>query len=106
MANQEPHRLYKAGDLVTIEQVSLPAGERAGSVPEDTAQTPLLLWVKGELQKDAYTGEEVEVKTEIGRLVTGRLTNHPVNYQHNFGEAVAELAEVRKLVKAVLWEEV
>lgn len=104
-ANQEARRLYKAGDLVTIEQISLPAGERADSVPTDTANTPLLLWVKGKLQKDAYTGEEVEVETEIGRVVTGRLTNYPVNYQHHFGEYVPELAEVRQLVKAVLWEE-
>lgn len=104
-ANQEARRLYKAGDLVTIEQISLPAGERADSVPTDTANTPLLLWVKGKLKKDAYTGEEVEVETEIGRVVTGRLTNYPVNYQHHFGEYVPELAEVRQLVKAVLWEE-
>lgn len=101
VANREPRRLYKAGDLVTIEQVSLPAGQRAENVPEDTGQTPLLLWVKGELQNDAYTGDQVLVKTAIGRSVKGRLTNYPVNYQHTFGEDVPELAQVCQLVKSV-----
>lgn len=104
-ANQEPRRLYKKGDLVTIETVSLPAGERAASVPEDTAAEPLLLWNKGILQTDAYTGDEVEIETAIGRISKGRLVNVTPSYQHDFGEVVPELMCVRRQVTSILREE-
>lgn len=105
-ANQEPRRLYKKGDIVTIEQVSLPAGERAASVPEDTQATDLLIWLKGTLAEDAHTGDIVEVETAIGRKVTGRLSNVDVSYRHDFGKLVPELIAVRNQVKSILFEEV
>lgn len=104
-ANQEPRRLYKKGDTVTIETVSLPAGERADSVPEDTAAQPLLLWNKGILQTDAYTGDEVEIETAIGRISKGRLVNKEVSYHHDFGKEVPELMCVRRQVNDILWKE-
>ena len=104
-ANKEPRRLYKAGDMVTIEYVSIPAGERAPSVPEDTAACPLKVWLKGNLPEDAYTGDEVSIRTVIGREVKGRLTNLPVSYSHDYGEYVPELDCIRHQVKNILWEE-
>lgn len=103
--NQEPRRLYKAGDTVVVEQISLPAGQRSDKLPADTAQTDLILWLKGELLDDAYTGDEVKIRTAIGREVTGRLSNRPVSYQHDFGRTQPLLQEVRQQVKRALWED-
>lgn len=103
--NQEERRFYKAGDEVVIEQISLKAEDRSSHLPEDTAKTDLVLWLKGKLLRDAYTGDQVEIETVIGRKVAGRLTNRPVDYQHDFGQMQPELMAVRDQVKKVLWED-
>lgn len=102
---QEERRFYKKGDLVTVETVSLEAGKRAGSVPPDTAEKPLLVWDKGFLQEDAYTGDEVEIETLIGRRFRGRLCNRPVHYQHDFGEMQPELIRIHQQVTKIAFGE-
>lgn len=104
--NTKRPRLYKAGDIVVIERTSLPEGERADSVPDDTARTPLKVWLKGSLQKDAHSGETVEIRTAIGRLVEGRLSDLSPNYQHDFGQLVPELGEIGRQVREIVFTEV
>ena len=60
----------KKGDWVQIENIVLPAGERAPSVPEDTQNCDLKLWVKGVARSDAKLGETVTVKTATGVLIS------------------------------------
>ncbi|MDO5734045.1 MAG: 2-amino-4-oxopentanoate thiolase subunit OrtA [Eubacteriales bacterium] len=98
-------RNYKAGDLVVIERVILPAGERAPSVPEETAGKPLMAYYKGYLKEAAKTGDEVSIETVIGREITGRLSNREVSYRHNFGTVVPELAELARSVRELVREE-
>ncbi|MCI6603597.1 MAG: 2-amino-4-oxopentanoate thiolase subunit OrtA [Clostridiales bacterium] len=85
--------------------MSLEAGKRAGSVPPDTAEKPLLVWDKGFLQEDAYTGDEVEIETLIGRRFRGRLCNRPVHYQHDFGEMQPELIRIHQQVTKIAFGE-
>lgn len=63
----------KVNDWVIIHNIVLTPEERAPQVPDDTKKVPLEMWVKGFIQKDAYIGDLVEVKTITGRLVKGNL---------------------------------
>ena len=50
----------KKGDWVQIENIVLPAGQRAPQVPEDTQACDLKLWVKGIAQQDGEMGDEYD----------------------------------------------
>ncbi|MDO5037020.1 MAG: 2-amino-4-oxopentanoate thiolase subunit OrtA [Tissierellia bacterium] len=96
----------KKGDWVRIHSIILPAGERAGSVPEDTANVPLELWHKGFLLNDeAEIGDQVKVETYIGREVEGELLEIAPAWKHDFGEYVPEIAFVGKQAKEILAKE-
>jgi hypothetical protein len=79
---------------VQIHAVVLPAGERAPGVPEDTAQVPLEMRVKGFCQTEGRVGEEVVVLTNAGREVRGTLISIEPGYEHGFGQPVPELLAV------------
>jgi hypothetical protein len=64
----------KVGDIVEIHQVILPVGERAAGVPDDTSKVPLEAWIKGRARSEAAVGEEVEIETQAGRIISGTLT--------------------------------
>lgn len=83
----------KKGDWVRIHRVVLQPNERAATVPEDTKQVPLELWVKGTLCADAAIGEEACVITRTGRTVTGTLLEVNPHYEHSFGAFVPELQQ-------------
>lgn len=95
----------KKGDWVRIHSVVLPAGQRAGSVPEDTQKCDLQLWNKGFLLGDsASIGDEVEVETIIGRKVKGELVEVRPYWKHNFGKCVPELLFIGKQAREILAE--
>jgi hypothetical protein len=83
-----------AGTWVEIESVVLTPEERAPSVPEDTKLTPYVMWVSGFLVEDGEVGEEVHVKTIIGRALSGKLVRVNPNYTHSFGKVVPELLKI------------
>ena len=69
--------------------------ERAPQVPEDTKQTPLMMWLKGFLIDDeAKIGDEVSIKTLSGRITRGKLVEINPRHIHNFGDPVHELLEI------------
>lgn len=86
----------KKGSWVQIEQVLLEPGERAPNVPEETQKVPLKLWVKGFLLDDAEIGDEVEIRTIIGRILKGKLVAENPRYEHDFGKPIPELLSVRE----------
>ena len=92
------HR-YRRGELVPIETVVLPIGERAPQVPDDTKKTPLRAFTKGFLQEESATrGDRVTVRTMSDRLVKGTVSDHPVSPTHTFGDSVPELTAVHRQV--------
>lgn len=93
----------KKGDWVQVENIVLPAGQRAPQVPEDTQACDLKLWVKGIAQSDAEMGEEVEIKTVNGRVTKGVLCDVNPRYIHDYGEFQPELLQVELQLKEILF---
>jgi hypothetical protein len=82
------------GSWVEIEQVVLTPEQRVQSLPQETRSVPYLLRVSGFLQQDAELGQVVQVKTIIGRTLSGKLKTVNPGYSHSFGETIAELLPI------------
>lgn len=93
------------GDWVQIHRIVLEAGQRAAGVPEDTARVPLELRAKGFLlDEEGVPGQEVRVRTVIGREVRGTLISINPSYPHDFGRPVPELLAVGPQLRKMLRE--
>ena len=86
--------MIKSGTWVEIERVLLAPEQRAANLPEDTAKTPYLLRLSGFLQQDAELGQEVAIKSLIGREHRGILRLVNPSYSHSFGATVPELLTI------------
>ncbi len=84
----------KKGTWVEIEQVVLTPAERASTLPEDTKKVPYLMRVSGFLTSDASLGDDVEIRTIIGRSLLGKLVTINPSYSHSFGKTVPELLTI------------
>jgi len=82
------------GTWVEIESVVLPPEERAPGLPEDTAATPYVLRLSGFLAEEAEVGQEVAVRSLIGRTHRGVLREVNPSYGHSFGATVPELLAI------------
>lgn len=93
------------GQWVEIHRVVLAPEERTSRIPAETRVVPLELRVKGWLDQDsAVIGDEVSIRTVIGRTMNGTLKALNPRYLHDFGRPVPELqmigTELRKLFAA------
>ena len=100
----ELKRLALLGDWVRIQKTILMPGERAPNIPVDTRKTPFQMWVNGFLQdRTAAVGDEVTIRTAIGRLIVGRLVAIGPRYEHDFGspqpELLSAIADLRRQMK-------
>jgi hypothetical protein len=82
------------GTWVEIEQVVLTPEQRSPALPEDTKKVPYLMRVSGFLEKEAALGDEVEIRTIIGRVLSGKLVTVNPGYSHTFGNTVPELLRI------------
>lgn len=96
----------KIGEWVQISSVVLTTEERAPQVPEDTGQTPLVMWVKGYLLEEAEIGEEVTIETVTGRQTKGTLVKINPVFSHSFGNYIPELTAIHRLLDSELKGEV
>lgn len=95
-------KAYK-GQWVKIHNIILEPSQRAPAVPEDTKKCPLEMWLNGFLDQDEGTiGEQVTIKTVIGRTVKGQLTEIEPNYDHSFGKPILELLTIGPKVRAFI----
>lgn len=94
--------LGRAGDWVELRLVILEAGERAPSLPEETARTPLEARVKGFLEHEAHVGERAAATTVLGRRVEGDLVRLRPAPGHSFGHSVPELLGIGPELRALL----
>jgi hypothetical protein len=89
-------------DWVEVEAVVLQPAERASGLPAETADKPLLMWVKGFALAPAVLGEETQVETATGRRVAGRLSAVNPGYTHTFGQPSPELVHVGRDLRSRL----
>lgn len=82
------------GTWVEIEQVVLTPEQRVQTLPQETRSVPYLLRVSGFLLQDAEIGQDAQVKTIIGRALSGKLKTVNPGYSHSFGETIAELLPI------------
>jgi len=95
-------KAYK-GQWVKIHNIILEPSQRAPGVPEDTKKCPLEMWLNGFLDQDeASIGEQVAIKTVIGRIVKGQLTEIEPKYDHSFGKPIMELLTIGPKVRAFI----
>lgn len=92
------------GTWVQIHDILLQPGERAQNLPEDTRKTPLQMWDKGYLLRDAEMGERVEVRTAVGRTVSGTLVAVNPAFHHDFGDFVPEILSIGDILRSTLGE--
>ena len=82
----------KRGDWVRVHRIILRPDQRSDNLPEDTRATPFQMWVNGYLEnRTAAVGDEVTIRTAIGRLLVGRLVVVGPRYNHDFGSPQPEL---------------
>lgn len=95
------------GDWVEVERVLLEPGDRAPGLPEETAATPLRMWVKGFARSAASLGEPLEVETMTGRVEHGALSAVLPGYTHTFGTPPPQLVHVGRDLRGRLarWRE-
>lgn len=96
----------KRGDLVQIHKVILEPPQRPDTLPACTRAVPYECWIKGFLlNESAHIGDEIRIKTFIGRELTGIL--HSVNpiYEHDFGRPQKELLAIGPEMSARLAKE-
>jgi 2-amino-4-ketopentanoate thiolase alpha subunit len=82
------------GTWVEIESIVLRPEERAPGLPEDTARTPYVRRLSGFLEAEAEVGQEVSVRSLIGRTHRGVLRAVNPGYDHSFGATVPELLRI------------
>lgn len=92
----------KKGEWVQILQVVLEPGQRAPQLPKDTSQVPLIRLVKGFLVNDAKLGDNVNIKTVIGRTMTGKLVAVNPGYHHSFGAPQKRFMQISNNLRRIL----
>jgi hypothetical protein len=84
----------REGDWVEVECKLLDPADRSKNLPPETAEKPLMMWVKGFAQGDAAMGEELTIETMTGRRVTGALSAVNPGYFITYGNPLPELTHI------------
>ncbi len=84
----------REGDWVEVECKLLDPADRSKNLPPETAEKPLMMWVKGFAQGEAGMGDELTVETMTGRKVTGALSAVNPGYFITYGDPIPELTRV------------
>jgi hypothetical protein len=84
----------RPGDWVEVERVLLEPADRSKNLPPETAEKPLMMWVKGFAEGSGAVGDELTIETMTGRKVTGRLSAVNPGYFHTFGRPIPELQHI------------
>ncbi len=93
-------------DWVQIHKIILQPDKRSPRSPEETQKVPYEMRVKGFLiDNEAEIGQDISVRTLIGRIYTGKLISIKPPYTHNYGEPVPELLEIGIELREFLNEE-
>jgi len=92
----------REGDWVEVEVKLLDPADRSKNLPPETADKPLMMWVKGFAEGEAALGEELTIETNTGRKVTGTLSAVTPGYFITYGDPIPELTHVGRDLRAQL----
>jgi 2-amino-4-ketopentanoate thiolase alpha subunit len=94
--------MINKGTWIEIEKIVLTSKERAQNIPEETKITPFKCWIRGICLSDCELGDEVEVETNVGRIVKGIAVDVEPGYYHTYGEYVKEMGNVGKQAREMI----
>lgn len=94
--------MINRGTWVVLRRVVLTAQERAPGIPQDTAATPLMQWVKGALLSDAEIGGVAAVRTRTGRVEQGILEQSQPRYELGYGDFIPSLLHIGEQAGEIL----
>ncbi len=80
-----------AGDWVEIVRTVFAPEDRLAATPDDTRSLPYEARIRGFACEGGRIGDEITIKTRIGRLLSGRLVEVEPAFSHGFGPSVPEL---------------
>jgi hypothetical protein len=92
----------REGDWVEVEVKLLDPADRSKNLPPETAEKPLMMWVKGFAESEAALGDELAIETITGRRVTGALSAVNPGYFITYGDPIPELTHVGRDLRARL----
>ena len=92
----------REGDWVEVECKLLDPTDRSKNLPPETAEKPLMMWVKGFAQGEAAMGEELTIETMTGRRVTGALSAVNPGYYITYGDPLPEITHIGRDLRARL----
>lgn len=93
--------LVPAGTRVQVRYTLLEPAQRAAGLPQDTAQVPYVVLVRGMLQSPAALGEAADVTTATGRTLHGELCAVDPGDTHTFGHPVPALVQTFQGIAAL-----
>jgi hypothetical protein len=92
----------REGDWVEVECKLLDPADRSKNLPPETAEKPLMMWVKGFALGEAARGEALTIETITGRKVAGALSAVNPGYFITYGNPIPELTHVGRDLRAQL----
>ena len=92
----------RKGDWVEVECKLLDPADRSTNLPPETAEKPLMMWVKGFVEGEAALGEETTIETMTGRKVTGKLSAINPGYTITYGDPIPELVHIGRDLRSRL----
>ena len=92
----------RKGDWVEVECKLLDPADRSKNLPPETAEKPLMMWVKGFAEGDAAIGEQMTIETMTGRMVTGKLSAVNPGYYITYGDPIPELVHIGRDLRSRL----
>lgn len=95
--------MVKKGTWVCVTKTLLEESERAAGIPEDTAKTPLRMWVNGFLQEDAEIGSDAVIYTKMNRRETGVLESALPTTSVDYGDFVPEILQIGASARELLY---
>ena len=95
--------MAKKGTWVCITKTLLGESQRAAGIPEDTAKTPLRMWVNGFLLEDAEIGSEAVIHTKMDRREKGTLESIEPTTRVDYGDFVPEVLGIGAQAREMLF---
>jgi hypothetical protein len=90
------------GTWVSIRKTILESKDRAAGIPEDTAATPLIMWINGFLEQDGQIGDIVTIRTRMNRVEDGILEEVNPTTQIDYGDYIPEIIQIGIKAREIL----